>query len=240
MKRRVLVGVFLLCIIGLMGLSIVDGSMVVVPSTQIANCYANDGEPGNISLMLNSAKDGLSGYKMTIGFTDETVARINSVSFPNWTNSTNNVIGTLPGQKVTVSAADLNQKIQKGSVNVSLCSIDISGINEGKTGINVEVIEMTDDNGKPVPIDPFPDSSVVVYSVPPLESSVNAPRDMDHNGLLDDFNGNHLIDIDDVVVFFYSWSVGTTDRLPVAPFDYNKNGRVDVNDIVVFFEKYCA
>ena len=234
--KKILLGITFLII---MGLSLVNGSMIVVPSTQIANCYANDGEPSVITLLLDNAKDGLSGYKMTVGFTEGNVARINSVSFPNWTNATKNVEGVLPGQKVTLSAADLNEEIQNASVNVPLCTLVISGLNfQGTTSLDIQVSEMTNDWGKPIIVTPSPESSIVVYSVPPLESSLNAPRDMDHNGLLDDFNGNHAIDVDDIVVFFKSWSLGKTNGLPVAPFDYNANGRIDVNDIVVFFEHY--
>lgn len=58
---------------------------------------------------------------------------------------------------------------------------------------------------------------------------------MNHDGLLDDFNGNRVIDMNDIVVFFQAWSYGVTNSLPVAPFDYNQNGRVDVNDIVTYF-----
>jgi hypothetical protein len=225
----------ILVLLGVICITCVEGATVIVPSTQIANCYANDGESSNVTLYLDQAKDGLSGYKMTIGFSTSGIAKINSVSFPEWTNTSYNVVGTLPGQTVTLSAADLYEKVQPGSGKVPLCSLDISGITFGTTSLTVGVIEMTNDYGKPIPITPYPYSSIVVYSIPPLQASLNAPRDMNHDGFLDDFNGNRVIDINDIVVFFQSWSFGITNSLPVAPFDYNGNGRIDVNDIVEYF-----
>ena len=225
----------ILALIGVMCIACVNGATVVIPSTQIANCYANDGETSNVTLYLDQAKDGLSGYKMTISFSISGIAKINSVSFPEWTNTTYNVVGTLPGQKVTLSAADLYQKIQPGSKKVPLCTLDISGITFGTTSLSVEVTEMTNDYGKSIPVTPYPYSSIIVYSIPPLQSSLDAPRDMNHDGFLDDFNGNRVIDMNDIVVFFQAWSFGVTNSLPVAPFDYNLNGRIDVNDIVAYF-----
>lgn len=213
----------------------VEGATIIVPSTQIANCYGSDGEPSNLTLILDEAKYGLSGYKITLSFTSEWESLIKSTSFPDWTNGTNKIIGKLPGQTVTLTAADLYNVIQPGAVNVPLCSLEIAGLTFGTTSLKVDIVEMTDDYGKPVLIAPSPYSPIVIYSIPPLQSLLKAPRDMNHDGLLDDFNGNRVIDTNDVVVFFHSWSTGITNSLPVAPFDYNKNGRVDVNDVVEYF-----
>lgn len=231
------IGIILL-VLAIVGISCVSGSTIVIPSTQIANCYAKSGEPSVVNLSLDSAKDGLSGYKMKIGFTSGGIANIKSVSFPEWTNATKSVIGVLPGQEITVSAADLNNSIKTGSVNVPLCSLEIIGITAGNTSLNLQVLEMTNDRGKPIEAQPYPYSLIAVYSVPPLDSNLGAPRDLNHDGLLDDFNGNGRIDMDDVVVFFHSWSIGQTGILVVPPFDYNANGRIDVNDIVVFFDNF--
>jgi len=227
--------IVLLCIFCV---SLVNAATVVVPSAQIANCYANEGEPSVLTLLLDDAKFGLSGYKMSIGFSKGGVAKINKITFPDWADKANNVVGVLPGQQITISAADLNRTVSSGSKNVPLVTLEISGIVQGTTSLKVDVIEMTNHWGKPISVTPYPYSSIIVYSIPPLQSHLNAPRDMNHDGLLDDFNGNRIIDIDDIVVFFRAWSLGTTEGLPVAPFDYNKNGRIDVNDIVVFFGKH--
>lgn len=227
--------IFSIMVLALVCVACVEGSTIIVPSTQIANCYGGDGEPSNLTLYLDQAKTGLSGYKITLGFTSEWETKIKSVSFPKWTNGTNKIIGTLPGQTVTLTAADLYQNVKPGATNVPLCSLEIAGITFGTTSLKVGVAEMTDDSGKPVSITPSAYSSIVVYSIPPLQKLLKAPRDMNHDGLLDDFNGNHVIDTNDVVVFFQSWSNGITNSLPASPFDYNKNGRVDVNDVVEYF-----
>lgn len=227
----------ILAILAIVCISYVEGAGVVYNSTQIANCYANEGEPSNLTLFLDQAKDGLSGYKITVGFTTGGVSKINSVTFPDWTNGTNKIIGSLPGQTVTLTAADLYNRIPVGSGKVPLCSLDVAGITFGTTSLKIDVAEMTNDYGKPVPITPSSYSSIIVYSIPPLQASLDAPRDMNHDGLLDDFNGNHIIDTNDVVIFFQAWSTGVTNSLPVPPFDYNKNGIIEVNDIVVYFNQ---
>ncbi|NLW77539.1 MAG: hypothetical protein GXY18_14140, partial [Methanomicrobiales archaeon] len=70
--------ILLMILMGIICVASVNGATVVIPSAQIANCYANDGETSNVTLYLDQAKDGLSGYKMTIGFSISGIAKINS------------------------------------------------------------------------------------------------------------------------------------------------------------------
>ncbi|WP_440950231.1 carbohydrate-binding protein [Methanosphaerula subterraneus] len=70
----------------------------------------------------------------------------------------------------------------------------------------------------------------------PLPSSVDAPRDLNGDGLYEDVNGNGSLDFNDVVLFFnqLDW---IAENEPVSAFDFNKNGQIDFNDIVILFNE---
>lgn len=60
------------------------------------------------------------------------------------------------------------------------------------------------------------------------------PRDLDHDGLYEDVNGNGVADFNDVVLYFnqIDW-IGNNE--PKVAFDFNRNGRIDFGDVVTLF-----
>ena len=75
-----------------------------------------------------------------------------------------------------------------------------------------------------------------------LMGNTNPPNDLKpdnlHDGLLDDFDGNGVVNSNDITTFFQAYSTGALSSSPVAPFDYNHNGMIDTDDIVKFFDAY--
>jgi PKD repeat protein len=78
--------------------------------------------------------------------------------------------------------------------------------------------------------------SAIVTPMQPVPPSVNAPRDLNNDGLYEDIDGNGVLDFNDVVLFFnqMDWIAGNE---PVGAFDFNRNGRIDFDDIVIVFNE---
>lgn len=82
------------------------------------------------------------------------------------------------------------------------------------------------------------DLVTVTYSRPlvPFPGTTASPRDLDHDGICEDVNGNGRQDFADVVLFFnqLDWC-GESE--PVEAFDFNRNGRLDFADVVALFNR---
>ena len=82
------------------------------------------------------------------------------------------------------------------------------------------------------------DLVTVTYSRPlvPFPGTTALPRDLDHDGICEDVNGNGRQDFADVVLFFnqLDWC-GTNE--PIEAFDLNRNGRLDFADVVALFNR---
>ena len=189
---------------------------------------------GTLNLTLDSAPAGLSGYNLTISFSNTSVATILSAEFPGWANLRNN--SPLPGGSVWIKAADINELISSGANNVPLASLTVRGDAPGNANLLISVSGMDDDNG--TPINPATvESQVEVSAVVPFPCNVcKVPGDPDGDGLFEDINGNGRIDFNDVVLFFnyLEWVAGNEQ---ISNFDFNGNGRIDFNDIVKLFEE---
>jgi PKD repeat protein len=82
-------------------------------------------------------------------------------------------------------------------------------------------------------------ATITTSAVPALPGYPNQPKDLwpsiVHDGLLDDFDGNGVVNTNDVVVFFNAYAHGHLSGLDPAPFDYNRNGVIDPDDIVKYY-----
>ncbi|NLV28404.1 MAG: PEGA domain-containing protein [Methanomicrobiales archaeon] len=103
------------------------------------------GQKAELPVLLDNAPSGISGYKFTTSFSSAGVARISSVKMPEWASI--KVVEGTPGEYVLVSAVDLEMKVEAGSEPVEICNLTIEGLSEGTTSLNLEISEMTDDNG---------------------------------------------------------------------------------------------
>jgi hypothetical protein len=61
--------------------------------------------------------------------------------------------------------------------------------------------------------------------------------DLNGDGLVDDFDGNGVINTNDVRVFFNAYTDGHLNKNYLL-YDYNKNGRLDLQDILVYAQKF--
>ena len=87
------------------------------------------GSSATITLTLDSAPDGLAGYRMTITLSNPAVARITGVSYPSWAVISNTT--GVPGSAVRISGVDLGKSIEQGAASVPLATITLQGMGAG-------------------------------------------------------------------------------------------------------------
>jgi hypothetical protein len=102
----------------------------------------NPGESTTITIMLDSAPDGLSGYLINVSVTNPAVAELESVSFPGWTIF--HVNSTLPSGTSWIAAAGENLP---GSTNITFATFTVKGLQAGSTTIDLGITEIDDING---------------------------------------------------------------------------------------------
>lgn len=94
-----------------------------------ATLSLQQGSSATITLMLDSAPDGLAGYRMTITLSNPAAARITGVSYPSWAVISNTT--GVPGSAVRISGVDLGKSIEQGAASVPLATITLQGMGAG-------------------------------------------------------------------------------------------------------------
>jgi hypothetical protein len=112
-------------------------SLIVLPGVAVAasvqmNPVALSLQQGSttpITLTLDSAPDGLAGYRMNISLSNPASARITGVSYPSWAVISNTT--GVPGSAVRISGVDLGKNVEKGAASVPLATITLQALGAG-------------------------------------------------------------------------------------------------------------
>ncbi len=186
-----------------------------------------------MKLVLEYAERGLSGYNITIFFTNASAADMVTFRPPSWLNESFVITSTVPAPSVWIKASDIDDVIRPGATNVELALFNSTGKTPMTTTLDVTVSQIDTDTGDPVYtwVNKAPVQVVVLL---PLPGYTNPPTDPFHDGVYWDVNGNGRIDFDDVVQYFLylEW---IQENEPVSLFDYNNNGRIDFDDLYILF-----
>ena len=70
-----------------------------------------------------------------------------------------------------------------------------------------------------------------------LYPGMRPQADLNGDGLVDDFDGNGIINSNDARVFFNAYTDGKLNQNPLL-YDYNKNGRLDLQDIIAYAQMF--
>lgn len=178
-------------------------------------------------LMDKVPANGLASYNITILVLNSTVVNITAVSPPYWSGVSNTSI--VPSGSVWIKALNLGQ-VHAGDKNVSLGSINLTGIKEGSSDIDIRSTEMNAANGDLINPSVIT-GKVTVVLLPVFPGCTKNPTDLNSDGFYEDINGNGRWDFADIVTYNNNMAWITKNGL-VAYFDYNKNGRIDFNDVV--------
>jgi len=106
------------------------------------------GMSGSVTLSLDSADQGISGYILSVYSENPTVATITGITFPDWA-SMSDVTHSEDGA-YTIRALDMNEAVSPGAKNIPLATLNIIGVASGSTRIIIEVKQLDDDAGNAV------------------------------------------------------------------------------------------
>jgi|GEM_PF-596992 len=217
------------------------GTLSFVPNNiTLINGSQNDRQ---INLLLDRADFGLNSFKIRID-----LSSINNSTIKNWyqrpfwipdqysSYELSNASGSM-----TISGLNMSWSWPTGSRNISLGNISLYGGSPGSSVLSYNSSCKTDSlmyNSHSM-ILTLIQANLTTCAVPVLPGGVGQPRDIwptnVHDGLVDDFDGNGVVNTKDVQVFFNAWSKGALDNLSPGPFDYNHNNRFDPDDITTYF-----
>ena len=119
-----------------------SSSVITLPDAE-----ARIGEIVSVPLILTQAPDGLAGFLMEFSLADVSVGSIVSVEFPEYGLTYEAVTD---GSQVRFAAADLFQIFEAGATDSTLAFVNIQGMTEGSTALQLGVVQMDDDNGDPI------------------------------------------------------------------------------------------
>jgi PKD repeat protein len=101
------------------------------------------GDKATLSMVLDEAPDGVSGYSLIVTVSDPSVATITAVGFPGWARMQEN--STLPASSCTMKTSDLNELVQTGSTSVLLGNVTLQGLKAGSTTLVITLKRMNND-----------------------------------------------------------------------------------------------
>jgi len=122
-------------------------SAATIQTTSVS--ISGAGQTAEIPVTLDTADSGLAGYKMDVAFSNPGIARITSVTLPEWA-ALKDIDRELPAEEVVLTTVDLMDSVTKGSKNVAIASFTIEGVASGTTQLVFTVTELTDDDGNPI------------------------------------------------------------------------------------------
>ncbi|MFH0968731.1 MAG: PKD domain-containing protein [Methanobacteriota archaeon] len=199
-----------------------------------------------VQLTLNHADYGLSSFTVKLDLNSTSATNFGLVADrPWWIDVDKWAVTATPSghaQYLTLVGYDNTGRIGYGSQNVSLGNITLFGSAAGNAMMSLNTsVSIAQYGSSFMSLSPV-STGIRVDQVGALLGYPNPPNDLKpdnlHDGLLDDFDGNGVVNSNDVTTFFLAYSNGALTTVPVAPFDYNYNGRIDTDDIAEFFNAY--
>jgi len=124
------------------------------------------GETAAASVVLTSAPDGLAGYQIELAVDDRGVARFENASYPDRFGLTTDPVISSDGGTVTLEAADLDGQIEPGASDVTLATVQLSGVDSGETRVTVASSQLDGDGGGVVEPATEPTALAVSASAP--------------------------------------------------------------------------
>ena len=191
-----------------------------------------------LNVVLSKADYGLSSYTVKIDLNNSARAHIrNWATSPSWVDHFTYSVSPA-FDSITLSGYKDSGMLPAGSRNISLGNISLTGISAGDADLRLNGTSIAQYGSSFMSLTGVP-ADIHVYAVSPLPGYSNKPADIwppgVHDGLIDDFDGNGVVNTADVTVFFNTWVSGGFAGMPVPPFDYNHNNRIDTDDIVEYF-----
>lgn len=203
--------------------------LTFVPSTAIIPTNSTTA----MKLILEEADRGLSGYNITIYFTDLSAADMVDFHPPSWAYLT--YMSSVPASSVSLKVSDLDDLIHPGDTNIELALFNVTGKVPMSTTMNVTVTKFDTDTGDTLLTHVNPAPVTIVALLPLPDPGVEGtPTDPYHDGVYWDLNHDGEITLADVYLYFHyiEWIEANE---PISLFDYNNNGQIDFNDLYLLY-----
>lgn len=168
-----------------------QGATATTTRFTLATGTVAEGVVGEFPLRADTFPAGLSGFTIVVEpSTSTTTARVIGFDSPAYGLDRVDAIGVAPGG-LRLTVADLAKLVNPGDFGVLLTTVRIEGLVAGTTDFAVRVIRADDDAG----------AAIRAIGVPGTVM-VSASRDLDGDGLTEDFNGNGRFDFADINALF--------------------------------------
>jgi hypothetical protein len=102
-------------------------------------------ETVDLTIMMDSVPTGLSGYDMTISFSDTAIAEITAVQYPGWAMLPET--SALPAPSVDIKAVDFNLAVGPGATNIEIATVTLRGLHSGTADVLITANQIDDDSG---------------------------------------------------------------------------------------------
>ena len=220
----------------------------VVNTTLPSNITVISGDKSwrEVPVYLDQTDIGIDSYKSTTTLDRTTFAAFrNSAKRPSWIEADKFTWAASPAlqpyNKIAISGFSVTGGLPPGSGPVPLGNVSISGLANGTTQFSFAM--GASDTYCQKGINPLSLTSspvnLTTYYLNPFTWYSNRPQDLNHDGFVDDFDGNDVANSQDVIVFFHALTAGECTTTP-APFDYDGNGVANLHDLIVFYTDYNA
>lgn len=114
---------------------------------RIENGRGQAGETLDLRVLMDDAPNGVAGYIMIATLRGPRIARITDVLFPAGFLLANHRPDPVSGPAVRFSAVDLAGSVQAGATDITLATIRLELLVEGRTTLVLVVSQLDDDNG---------------------------------------------------------------------------------------------
>lgn len=120
------------------------------PTLVVSNETADPQSTATHRISLTDAPEGLAGFEVTLALEADGVATIGNASYPDRFGLTTDPVVSADEQTVTVEAIDLDDAVTSGETDVTLTTIDVTGVDHGETDLRVSDAQLDADGGDPV------------------------------------------------------------------------------------------
>jgi hypothetical protein len=184
-------------------------------------------------LTIDSLPEGLSELTLTLTITNPLIATIINITQPPWTKTF--VSTPLPSPSLSITLTDSNNSIQTSATNITIAILILNTTQAGTTWINQTIDYILDDTNHTAFIKPQT-SYLNSITLPPLPTQTHPPTDPDGDGILEDLNGDTLLTITDIQLFFtyFEW---IETHFPLSLTDTNHNNHLDYDDIITLYQE---
>ena len=116
----------------------------------VADATVEPNEKTRARVTLDEVPAGLAGYEVTLELRSTGVANVTGASYPDaYQPTTDPDIGP-DGRTITLEAADLSGQVEPGATNVTLATVNVSGVEPGATEFVVSDLQVDADDGSRV------------------------------------------------------------------------------------------